>query len=782
MRFGGVAWGSTLLALIALRQLGVLAGGGLLAGLILGVLVVLRCRRVRLGPLVRRAALGLLLVATAASLVVLWRWVPLAGDPLTARADGRSRVTALVVLTSDPQSRSGRTSGSRRADDAWAVDGAVLGWAAPGSSPTGSDLPVRVLTSRDISALLPGTTVRVTARVLPAEHLLGRAVTLVAQDIDVVASAPAVQQAAGVVRAALRDAVAGRPADQAGLVPGLVVGDTSGVPSDLDQAMRDSGLAHLTAVSGGNVAVVVLVVLGAVRLAGLRRGRIQVLVVALGVAAYVVLARPEPSVVRAAGMAGVVLLAVLVDARVRALDALGMSVGALVLLDPFLSLSVGFAMSVLATAALVLLAERWAPAEPGAGLARRLARVVLALVAVSAAAQLAVAPLVVGIGGGVPVGGLVANLLAAPAVAPATALGLVAAVVGVVAPPLASVVALPACWAVGWVALVARFTADRAGVLPWPAGWEGALSLTAVLALASAALLLARRTSPVVLRGAVAILLAGGVLLLSPPTAVPRGAAWPPPGWQVVMCDVGQGDAVVLAAGPGSAVVVDAGPDPRTVDRCLTRLGITRVPIVVLTHFHADHVEGLPGVLRGRSVGVVVVSPLAEPAGEEVRVRRWLAPTGTPVRVAGAGDRWTVGELGLRVVWPTRLLRGQGSDPNNASVTLVGSVDGTSVLLGGDLEPAAQEAVLASGLVGRVDVVKVPHHGSPKQAPGWVRGAAARIGLIGVGLDNDYGHPAPATLAAYRAAGVLVGRTDLDGDVAVVRDAAGTLGLVRRGR
>lgn len=102
---------------------------------------------------------------------------------------------------------------------------------------------------------------------------------------------------------------------------------------------------------------------------------------------------------------------------------------------------------------------------------------------------------------------------------------------------------------------------------------------------------------------------------------------WPPPGWRFAMCDVGQGDATVLAAGDGTAVVVDAGPDPALVDHCLTTLGITRIPLVVLTHFHADHVAGLPGVLRGRAVGAIETTDFAEPPdqAEFVRRRRPLA-------------------------------------------------------------------------------------------------------------------------------------------------------------
>ena len=162
---------------------------------------------------------------------------------------------------------------------------------------------------------------------------------------------------------------------------------------------------------------------------------------------------------------------------------------------------------------------------------------------------------------------------------------------------------------------------------------------------------------------------------------------------------------------------------------------------------------------------------------------RRLRDAGVAVRVAAPGDRWRVGPALLHVLWPRRLIRGEGSDPNNASVVVRADLGTTSVLLCGDLETAAQEAVLASGQLGPVDVVKVPHHGSAKQAPGWAAATHPRVALIGVGAGNDYGHPAARTVADYRAVGALVGRTDLDGDLAVVRlDDPDALGLVRRGR
>jgi competence protein ComEC len=778
---GGCLWAASALALAGSVHLGVARWWVVVAALVLVSAVALRVRRTVVPGRIRAAILIGAAALVVASGVVAWRVVPLVGGPLAPLVGSRAVVHVELVTSSDPVPRQGRTSGSRRTDDAWQVDAALVSLRVRGSDVAAVDLPVRVLTTDDVTALLPGTRLRVDGRLLAADPLHGRAATLVAESLGVVSGPPLVQGAAGAIRTALRDAVRDRPPDQAGLLPGLVVGDTSGVRPDLDTAMRDSSLAHLVAVSGGNVAVIVLMALGAVRLLGVRRGRTQVVLVALAVAAYVVVARPQPSVVRAAGMTAVVLLAVLVDARIRPLDALGWSVGGLVLLDPFLALSVGFAMSAAATSGLLVLAARWRRSHELDPWPRRAGRSVLALVAVSAAAQLAVAPLIVGIGGGIPVGGIVANLLAEPAVGPATSFGVVAALVGVVSPPLAALLALPASWAVGWVAVVARTTAALAPPLPWPDGWYGGLLAISVLTLAGAAVVVARARGGPLARACLAMTAVAGLLTLGPTAGIPLGTSWPPPGWRVAMCDVGQGDATVLEAGPGEAVVVDAGPDPGAVDRCLRRLGITRVPLLVLSHFHADHVEGVPGVLRGRTVSAVVVSPLGEPPSEDRRVLRWLEESGVPWRAAAPGDRWTVGDVRLRVVWPTRILRGEGSDPNNASVAMVADVGGVSLLLGGDLETAAQEQVLASGAVPRVDVVKVPHHGSAKQAEGWVLAARPRIALIGVGLDNDYGHPNARTVAAYQAVGAIVGRTDLDGDLAVVLDDADHLGIVRRG-
>ena len=753
-------WITAALAL-QLRPLPVMVGAGL--GVALAVAVVARRGSLILvAVLVCGAAAG-----TAAAARVHARTTGVVHD---AAAHG-SAVTVEGVVTDDPRSVPPKAGGgvlavrelvvARIRVERLEVAGRVLRVRSP----------VLVLTSdRAWLRALPSQHLRAEGLLRPADRSGDVAAMLSTRGRLVVLGGPSpVQRIAGSLRAGLRRAVAPLPPAERGLLPGLVVGDVSALPPDLQADFRTVGLTHLTAVSGTNVAVVLgVVLLLCVRFGVPLRARPPVALLAL--VGFVILCRPSPSVLRAAVMGSIGLLALTTGSRRSVLPSLSAAVVVLVLLSPDLAVSAGFALSVLATAGLVILApgwrDRWSRVLPG-----RLADAV----AVPAAAQVACGPIVVALSGQLGLLSVPANLLAVPAVAPATLLGLAAAVVAPLSGTVAGWLAWLAWLPTAWLVQVAHVGAGLPGAaVPWRSGSTGALLLVALTAVGAVVL-----RSPPLRRlcaaGCAGVLTAAAVIWLVAPS-------WPPPGWFLVACDVGQGDGLVLAAGQRTAVVIDTGPDPGAMDRCLRRLGVRRVPLVILTHLHADHVEGLPGVLRRRAVGQIEIGPLDEPPVERARVVRWAAAAGVPIVRAVVGEERLAGEARWQVLAPDHAHHGTDSDPNNSSLVLrLTAAGGTTVLLTGDVEQEAQRALLDLGIPLAADVLKVPHHGSSHQLPEFLDAVGARLTMTSVGADNPFGHPSPQTIGHLVASGARSYRTDRDGDVALVERGGRLSSEARRG-
>lgn len=736
------------------------------AGLAVGIVLVLSSARQRRWAAATVTVLGCAAAAMlSAGLRAELRRHGLVPDLARARASASMQ----LVVTGDPQQHPGRTSGSMRRSDLVSVAARVEEVTAAGRT-SRVRMPVLVLASDPSWATLtPSQSLTCDGRLAPPRPGDAVAAVMSARGPPREVTAPSVVQAtAGRLRAGLRSATDPLPAAERGLLPGLVDGDVSRLPPELADDFRTTGLTHLVAVSGSNVAIVLAAALFVGR--RLRLGpRLASVAAAISLLGFVVLARPQPSVLRAAVMGGVAIVALATGRERSALSALFAAVTGLLLIDPDLASAAGFALSVLATLGLLVLAPGWRDR-----LARRLPGWLAEALAVPAAAQLACGPVIAMVAGSVSLVAVPANLLAVPAVAPATVLGVLTAVTAPVAMPVARLFARLAFVPVWWLVTVAHTGAVVPGSsLGWPAGAVGAvlLALTSAGLLAVLASRATRRIAAAALLGA---LLAVGVLRVTAP-------GWPPPGWALVACDVGQGDALVLAAGADSAVVVDAGPDPRLIDSCLRDLGVRRVPLVLLTHFHADHVEGLPGLLRHREVGGIEIGPLDAPVEELDRVRRWAAPAGIELRRAAVGDEQTSGRLRWQVLAPTRPFVGTNSDPNNSSVVLRVSTGQLTVLLTGDVEPPAQRALLDSGLDLHAEVLKVPHHGSESQDPRFVAAVGAAVAMTSVGAGNTYGHPSSATLAMLATDGMRSYRTDVDGSVAISAGATGIRAVARHG-
>ncbi|MGL5866890.1 MAG: ComEC/Rec2 family competence protein [Dermatophilaceae bacterium] len=693
---------------------------------------------------------------------------------VAALAAERATVTAIVTVTGDAR-LVGPVEQARVLREATLIE--VIG---RGARHHGS-VPILLVGGGELREPSWRATVQVVGRLEPADAADARAASLrVTGRPTVVAPPGVIAGAADQLRAGLRRSVEGAPPDPRGLLPGLVVGDTTRTPADLTEAMRASGMTHLTAVSGSNCTIVTAMVLGLASVLGVPR-RLRPLVALGALAGFVVLARPEPSVVRAATMGAIGLIGLSRSRRSAGLPVLGGAVVVVLVVDPWLARSFGFALSTLATLGILVFTRPWADAV-AARLPPRLAGLgpVLAL---PVAAQAATAPLVVLLQGSVSLVGVAANVLAAPLVAPATIAGVAAAAASVLSDRLATMAGWVGVVPAAGIAQIARHAVRiPGGTVPWPDGPTGAM-LLAVLSVA--VLVTGRFLSSVVARRPVLVLVLAG---LAVGVAVPTQAVtWPPDDWRVVVCDVGQGDAIVLRSGPSAAVLVDAGPDPPLVDGCLDRLGIGTLDAVVLTHLHADHVDGLSGALDGRRVRQVLVGPERDPERASRAVERLARGAHIPVVTVRAGDRLGLGELDA-VVWSPARTIAAGSIPNNASVVLAASTGGVDALLLGDIEREACRDLLLrlrrepgmARMAAGFDVVKTPHHGSSDIDPDLLAAVRSPVAVVSVGADNDYGHPAGRHLETLRRNGFHTYRTDRHGDVAIVRSRHSAVRVVTR--
>jgi competence protein ComEC len=412
-------------------------------------------------------ALGVVLGAGCAA----WHVHSLRHGIVPMMASRRADADVIARLVRDPAVVT-TASGSRLTlIDATVTSVLARGWKS-------SDAPILILSyGTGWDGLLPGQRIEVVGRLAPPRRGDDVAAVLDARaPPTTIGQPPWWQRAAGTVRLALRRACGGLPADERGLLPGLVDGDIAAEPADLQADMKLTGLTHLQAVSGENVAVVLAVAVGVARAIGLRR-RSRIAMSSIALVAFVVLARPSPSVLRAAVMGGIILLAMALGRRVAAIPVLSAAVLVLVCLDPFLARSVGFVLSVFATAGILLVAPGWTRR-----LARHMPVPLAAMVAVPAAAQLSCTPVLILAFGQLTPYAIPANLLAAPAVVPATVLGVLCAVLATVFAPLAVAVAWIAAVPTAVIPVVARTMASLPGAgLRWPGGAVTELTVGAAI-------------------------------------------------------------------------------------------------------------------------------------------------------------------------------------------------------------------------------------------------------------------------------------------------------------
>jgi competence protein ComEC len=574
--------------------------------------------------------------------------------------------------------------------------------------------------------------------------------------------------------------------ERAPFVSALVLARAEGLDPEMREVYARSGIAHMLAISGYHVGVIAALVLGLLRAWGRTTAQAWIGAAVLSTAYVGFIGFPDAAL-RAALMVSLVALS---RARTRPparWGAMGAALLLLVALDPRRVTSAGFQLSFAGVAGLVA----WCgPLATGLqrlsvrAFGRRCPQELALGVASGVAATLATLPIVAWHFERVSLVGIPATIAATPLVAWALVGSIVSLALDFVWPGGAAFMAGGVAWTLAWLDAGAAFAAS----LPWASIWTTRSTVAAGSCGLLAAWLVARH--PRVHGRARRLLVAGYVTsgVLGWPVVVTwqsRGSA------EVLMIDVGQGDAIALRGPEGGWLLVDTGPpgagnaanDPgaHPVVRALARRGVRRLAAVLLTHPHLDHIGGAEAVLRTFDVAAVYDPGFPAPSAEYLDVLELAESKGIPWRAARAGDRLEVGGLIIDVLAP-----GSGAEPaedaNVTSVIVRVSFGELEVLLTGDAYVDAERRVVTD-VPAELEILKVGHHGSDTSTDSLLLARARpQVALVSAGKGNRYGHPDPDILARLERAGSRVWRTDQHGTVSVVgrRDGSYTVSAEKR--
>jgi competence protein ComEC len=552
-----------------------------------------------------------------------------------------------------------------------------------------------------------------------------------------------------------------------GIAIALVLGDESAVDVDAAAEVRSAGLTHVLAVSGMHVTIVV----GAILFALLRALRVRLIAswidparLAHGLAVpfalfYADVAGGAPSAWRAAVTAAIAWCVRASGRRPDPIATAALAVIVLAAIDPSSAVRPAFMLSIAATAAVIDL-----PTEASlASLARASVR-----------ACIATAPIVAWCFDGVPIVGVVANVLLLPIVAAlvlplATVHAAIAAIASPLAAPTAAFLEIAARGFVGACDALGAIDVGR-DLPPWSAA-EGALATLLALGL-----IVARDT-----RVRVAFIVVAALAIVGAEMHL-RATESAPGVLRITFLDVSQGDAALIDLPDGSLTLVDAGgsfdggsdPGARVIVPLLRARRRTRIDRLVVTHPHPDHYGGVASVVRRFAIGEVWDSGQADaedPHGVWASLLHGLAHTSRVLHPTDLCDRPREhGGARIEVLWPCPSFD-PGWDANDNSIVLRITYGARTFVLMGDAEAHAEHALLARGLQGPIDVLKVGHHGSRTSSTEALLGALSpRVAIVSAGVGNRFGHPHAEVIDRLTAHEAAVFRTDRDGGIVATSD------------
>ncbi|MBN2027483.1 MAG: DNA internalization-related competence protein ComEC/Rec2 [Actinobacteria bacterium] len=556
-------------------------------------------------------------------------------------------------------------------------------------------------------------------------------------------------------RDVLREQVEGElEASPAGLIEGMVLGDYRELNARDLKAFRLTGLIHLCAASGLNLAILAGFIVWLGRMARLSH-RVILLMQAPVLIVYALAVGLSVPIIRATVVALLAATAYFLGRDFDLLPAMGMAMLYLLWSDPGAAAGVSFQLCFAAAAGMVLFYR------PLSALLRAGRSKIVALMAATLAAQLAVGPILLYHFGEVSILATLSNILVLPLVPAVMALAMLSSLLGATGMPLAGAFMRAAGFLAQGILLVARTLARPSWsclrIYPCSLLW------IAIYYPALSAAFLARGRIKRLGRVALAAILTAALVCGITLPIRPLGSDT---GMRITFIDVGQGDAILLQAPSGATVLVDGGMEDRVLAADLRSRGVRFIDAVVVSHPDADHIGGLDGALDNCEVAMLV-HPATKETGQAGMLLARAEEMGVEVRIMRAGDTLQLGEIGLSAYGPPQEVP-EGASTNEYSLVIRAQGPGFSMMLTGDIEEEGEEMLMSSVENLASDILKVPHHGGfCEESEELFALVDPSIAVISVGAGNPFGHPSPATVDALQSKGCSVYRTDQCGDIVI---------------
>ena len=569
----------------------------------------------------------------------------------------------------------------------------------------------------------------------------------------------------GLVRQAMARHVAPYHPQSSAIAVAILIGDRGTLDPLVEQRLQEAGTYHVIAISGGNIAILAGIVIGALWAVRIRDGWAAGATI-LVLAAYAFIAGSGPSVTRATVMAAIYLGLRLIDQRTAPLHAMSVTLVAVLVVAPLSIADVGLWLTFGATAALVV-AATLVPLPNSAWL-----KVPVAMVVASLAAEVVLLPMVAFVFQRVTIAGLAVNLVAIPSMAIVQVAAMVTAAADAVGLGGAAHLA-------GWVTHQGvRGLLDSARLVdlaPWLT-WRVPSPVVVVIVLYYASLIAA-----LLLKQWVRPALAAAVLLF--------WIAAAPQTWtrtfgdgrlHATMIDVGQGDAMLITLPNGRTLLVDTGGvsltgefdiGDRVIGPALRARGIARLDYLAITHGDPDHMGGALSIVRDFSPREIWYGTYVNNHAPSMQLQSMAVAKRSTWRWLQRGDRMEIGGVELRVHHPAVEDWQRQKVRNDDSLVIELRFGQLSMLLTGDIGREVEQALLPALDLLPTVVLKSPHHGSAtSSSEDFIRTLRPRVVLIGCGRANPYGHPVPRVMARYEGAGAEVFRTDLHGQIELTTD------------